>query len=116
MPAPIVEHQDGSYAVVYVRMPGWLKNQITAAAVESGLSVTAWATNILRQGARGELNLPNPPPASHALPTPADVIAGYAKGERLLGPCGKSWPCDAAEGPVEELHGVTFCACGIRLL
>lgn len=114
MPARPVTARDGTPAVLHVQLPADLKNSVVEAAAAAGMSVTGWVANALRSAARHGLGLPDPPPASHPLPTPAEVVSSYVTGERLLGPCGRGWPCDAA-GDVEELGGVTWCRCGIRV-
>lgn len=114
MPARPVESRPGSTAYVHTRVPGEVKNLCVTAARAAGLSVNAWAANVLRLAALDAAGFPPPPPAAHPLPDPAATVAAYATGERLLGPCGRRWPCDAA-GPLEELAGVSWCGCGIRV-
>lgn len=114
MPARPVESRPGAPAVLHVQLPPELKNAVVEAARHAGMSVTGWVANALLLAVRHGLALPDPPPARHPLPTPADVVASYVTGERLLGPCGKGWPCDAAEA-VEELGGIGWCRCGIRV-
>lgn len=114
MPAKPVRARDGAPAVLHVQLPAGLKNSVVEAAGHAGMSVTGWVANVLRLAARGELGLPAPPPASRPLPTPAEALLSYVGGERLLGPCGRSWPCDAA-GDLEEVGGVSWCPCGVRV-
>lgn len=115
MPARPVEHRDDAQAVVYVRLPGREKNRCVAAAEAAGMTVTAWAANVLRAAALGELGVPAPPPAVTPLPEPAEALAAWATGQRLIGPCGDTWPCRAAGEPLELVCGVSYCACGIRV-
>lgn len=114
MPARTVRAREGAPATLHVQLPPSLKNAVVEAAAREGVSVTSWVTGALRWAVRDGLGLPPPPPASHPMPTPADVVSAWATGTRLLGPCGQSWPCAAAEG-VEEAGGASWCRCGIRV-
>ena len=114
MPAKPVHARDGAPAVLHVQLPADLKNAVVEAAGHAGMSVTGWVANVLRLAARGELGIPEPPPPSRPLPTPAEALLAYLSGERTIGPCGKGWPCDAARD-TQTVGGVEWCACGIRL-
>jgi hypothetical protein len=89
MPARPVESRPGSTQYVHTRVPAEVKDACVTAARAAGLSVNAWAANVLRLAALGATGFPPPPPASHPLPDPGTVLAAYATGERLLGPCGE---------------------------
>lgn len=113
MPARPVESRPGSVAVVYARVPAELHNQVVEAAALEGVTVNAWVTLALRSAVRHGLGLPDPVPVA-PLPDPVAAVTAWAAGERLLGPCGRSWPCDASAGG-DTVGGVTWCRCGIRL-
>lgn len=113
MTQPIVEHDPDAQAVIYVRVPGWLKNKITAIAAENGMTVNTWAANVLQLATR---NNPIPPPPARApIPDATDTIRAYLTGERLLSPCGQPWPCRLDTEGTTTVAGLTYCtACGIR--
>lgn len=113
MTQPIVDHHDTAQAVIYVRVPGWLKNQITRCATTSGLTVNAWAANVLELATRQD---PLPPaPARAPLPDTVDTLRAYLTGNRLLAPCGQPWPCDVDTAGTHDTAGISWCnACGIR--
>lgn len=114
MPARTVTARDGAPAVLHVQLPAALKNEVVEAAGHAGMSVTGWVALVLRDAVRHGRGLPPAPPASHPLPDPAAVLASYVTGDRLLGPCGRGWPCDAA-GELEVVAGAGWCRCGIRV-
>ena len=115
MPARPVEARGHAPAVLHIQLPPALKNSVVEAAGHAGMSVTGWVANVLRLAVRGELGIPEPPPPSRPLPTPAESLLAYLTGERVIGPCGRSWPCDAVSG-TEVVAGVEWCRCGIRLV
>jgi hypothetical protein len=108
--AKIVKHDDGSTAVVYVRVPGWLKNQIAREAKRKHRSINQWASNILMQAILEGKGLPDPVPP----PTPEEIVEGYVTKTPPLEPCGVPAPCKRT-GEV-EVDGFSYCdPCGIRL-
>ena len=110
------KHNPDAEAVLYIRVPGHLKNQITDTAHTAGLSITAWCANILRLALREQHGLPNPPPATTPLPTPAEALHAYLTQQNLTTPCGRTGTCTGLTSPPEALHGVLWCTeCGIRL-
>lgn len=114
MSADTVTHREDAIAVVYVRMPGWLKNQIVDWCGKSELSVNSWAANVLKRALEEEWGLPEPPPAAAPLPTPYSVVSSYLSGETVLEPCGEPSPCGRTE--VVDVAGVGYCdKCNIRL-
>ncbi len=114
MPASPERYRDTTTAVVYVRVPGWLKNEITEHAREAGLSINAWAANILMRGLEGEIGLPEPPRAEYPVATPQQVIGDYLRGEDTVEPCGKPAPCERTG--TFTVSGFEFCeVCRIRL-
>lgn len=114
---PRHRHNPDAEAVLYIRVPGHLKNTIASAADAAGLSITAWCANALRLALLDERGIPRPPRAHAPLPTVETVIAAYARGESVLTPCGRAGSCPGVEGDREVLHGVEWCgSCGIRLV
>ena len=110
----VVKHADGATAVLYIRVPGWLKNEITEHCNTEGVSVTSWAANALKRAVEDDLGIPPSPPARAPLPTSMDVLRGYLSGEEVLEPCGKPAPCERT-GAI-EVAGVSYCDhCNIRI-
>lgn len=109
--------------VVYVRIPGGLKERIARAAEDEGMSVNAWcARELLRAAIRHDTphdTTPHDtPPVNtrhHATPvTIVDVIRNTTEGTPLLAPCGRTWPCPDEKRT--ELAGTDYCdTCGVKL-
>lgn len=112
---PRVSHRGDGAAVLYVRVPGDVKNAVAAAADAAGLSINAWCANQLRLALRAERGFPPPPPALVPPAGPVEAVQGWLLGEPLLTPCGRRGSC-AGLGEPEVLDGVGWCReCGIRL-
>ena len=47
MPAELLDYSDDVLAVVYVRVPGWLRNAVKCAAVGAGVSLNSWVSAVL---------------------------------------------------------------------
>lgn len=104
----VVKHRDDSWAVIYVRVPGWLKNEITKAAKKKRLSVNAWAANQLLAALKKPLPEPITPPL------PQQIVEGRIVGSPVLEPCGDYAPCQRTG--TFELSGFEYCeVCRIRL-
>mgnify|MGYP003349224198 CR=1 FL=1 len=86
MPARPVEARGHAPAVLHVQLPPALKNSVVEAAGHAGMSVTGWVANVLRLAVRGELGIPEPPPPSRPLPTPAESLLAYLSGEAEKSP------------------------------
>jgi hypothetical protein len=113
---PRVTHNPDAEAVLYVRVPGHLKEAIASAADAAGLSLNAWCANILRLGLLEGRGIPLPPRAHAPLPTVDEVVAAYVRGEQVVTPCGRVGICSGTTESPEVLHGVGWCrGCGIRL-
>jgi len=111
-----IRHNPDAEAVLYIRVPGTLKNELTDAADRDGLSITSWCANQLRLALRESRGIPTPPPAPVPLPGPAEALHAYLVDEPLVLPCGKTGTCAGLTDPPEVLHGLRWCAgCGIRL-
>lgn len=110
----VVKYRKDATAVLYVRMPGWLKNEITEWCEDSGLSVTSWVNNALKHALEQEWDVPEAPPAPVPLPTRADVVRGYLTGEEILEPCGRPSPCERTQ--IIDVSGIGYCDhCNIRV-
>jgi hypothetical protein len=110
------KHNPDAEAVLYIRVPGAIKNQVADTAQQHGLSINAWAANIIRLALRQEQGLPAPPPAAAPLPSPAEALHAYLTNTTLTTPCGRTRTCTGLTDPPEALHGLLWCAeCGIRL-
>lgn len=109
-------HPDGTDGILYLRVPGWLKNELVDQADAAGLSLAAYVGAILHRIARQDAGLPEPPPARAPIPTITDVLHEYATGEPLLTPCGKQRTCDGLDATPRTIGSIQFCAvCDIRL-
>lgn len=110
----VVKYRNDATAVLYVRLPGWLKNEITERCNTEGVSVTSWTANVLKHALEEEWALPDAPPAAAPIPTSDDLIRGYVRGETIIEPCGKPSPCERTA--VIEVAGVGYCDhCNIRV-
>ena len=99
--------------VVYVRVSRTVKAEIQQAAEQAGMTLNTWCANTLANAARGQ-GFP-PPPQALPLPGAEHALTSYMTGERLLGPCGQHWPCRAGTEPLEDIGGISYCPCGIRV-
>jgi hypothetical protein len=108
----------GDLAYLQIRLPGWLKNEVIDHCESRGISLNAWLVEALRAQLRVELEVPAPPPARAPLPTTADMIRGWATGERLIMPCGRNETCAGIDDAGRWSHdGMGFCnECGIRVV
>lgn len=100
-----------------IRITGDFKNRIIDAAEEADLSINALVANAVKAYLDAEISIPVPPPAVRPIPTVSEVLRDYINpaSEKLLGPCGNPWPCEA-DGNVQDIGGVDFCGhCGIRV-
>lgn len=111
----VVKYRPGATAVLYVRMPGWLKNEITEHCAEAGLSTTAWVNNALKHALEADWDVPEAPPAAAPIPTRVDVVRGYLTGEEVLEPCGRISPCERTQ--IIDVNGIGYCDhCNIRVV
>lgn len=111
-----VTHRDDAEAVLYIRVPGWLKNDLAGLADQQGLSINAWCANQLRLALREQRGLPAPPVPAGPVAGPVEAVRAWLEGETLLTPCGRTGSCAGTDGEVELVSGVGWCReCGIRL-
>jgi hypothetical protein len=116
MPAKKIDYSDEQQAVVYVRVPGWLKNLINEAAEDKGMTVNGWAAVVLMSAAEKDAGLPPPPIARAPVPTRADAVRDYLLGETTLEPCGRRTPCERATAGTHTVGGLEFCNfCRVRV-
>ena len=104
------------YCTIAVRLPAGLRNLVVGAALDAGLSLNAWGALAFRRLLEeGGVVVPG---VAGVAPVPSveDEVRGVVLGERLLGPCGRGWPCGLVDGGVEDWGGVEFCCeCGVRV-
>lgn len=114
---PRVVHRDDATAVLYVRVPGWLKNRVAILADEEGVSLNSWVANAVNRCVEEGFGLPPAPPARAATPGVREVLDAYFHGDSLIEPCGRPAPCERAEAGTYEVGGLVFCEfCRIRIL
>ena len=99
-----------------ISIPNEVRELSIQAAKELDIPLAQFISAALREFARDTIGLPKPPPAAAAVPTVSDVLRAYVAGEsRLIGPCGKAWPCEYESSTPEKLNDWEFCgSCGIR--
>lgn len=96
---------------LFVRIPGWLKNEIIDLAASQNIGLNEWVALQIYIAAREGKGLPVKP-TGRPLPTTADHIRHYLAGENILMPCGKT-ECDFEP---EQIGSAEFCrTCGIRV-
>ena len=111
----LVQHGDDVTAVVYVRVPGWLKNRIAKVAESHGLSMNAWAANILLEAVEESRGIPTEP-AFVPMPDLMDLIVGDMSGKGALQPCGVYGKCGRESLGTFEVSGIEYCeSCRIRV-
>lgn len=92
-------------------IPGWLKNEVLAAAERDGISVQRWVSAVLVSAVREGRGLPVL--SSGRRVDVGDVLAAYVSGERVVQPCGRT-DCVPVEVVVD---GFSFCdVCGVRFI
>ena len=108
----------GAEVYVQVKVPGWLKNDLIDHCESRQISLNAWLVEAIRAQLNLELDLPAAPQAKAPLPTTADMIRGWATGERTMMPCGRFDTCGAVDDDGRWSHdGMGFCnECGIRVI
>lgn len=116
MPRRTTHYKDDATAVVYVRVPGWLKNDIVQLCKELDVSVNSWSANILYQALLERKNLPTAPEPAGPIPTIQDILRSYLTKEPVLEPCGREAPCERWSTEPTVVSGVAYCGhCGIRV-
>lgn len=104
-------------ALIQVRIPGWMKNQILDLVESGGISLNAWLVAAIRSHLCAGQGIPLPPQARAPLPSPEDHIRAWVEGEKVLTPCGKRGTCPGLDPENQwSSDGLTFCReCGIRV-
>jgi hypothetical protein len=116
MPARTINYADDKKAIVYVRVPGWLKNLIKEVAKSRGKTQNDWAATVLKHAAESGAGMPEPIPARVPIPLPEDVLRSYLAGKEVLEPCGKPYPCEMRQAGTHDVGGYRYCnACRIRV-
>lgn len=111
-----VVHDSDATAVVYVRVPGSVKNRIVALCEAEGVSVNAWAGCVLLRALELGEGLPEVPRGVAPVPDGGAVVRAYATGESLLTPCGGLNWCEGLGVGRLVVGGVEFCGvCRIRV-
>ena len=109
-------HPDDVDALLSIRVPGWLKNEIVDQAKAADVSISAYLGAIIHRVVRRDLGLPEPPPAKVPIPDVADVLRAYATGQPMLTPCGAHGSCPGLDAEPLRIGSVRFCSiCDIRL-
>lgn len=131
MPQKPLRHKPDANAVVYVRVPGWVKNACLDAATSAGMTVNAWAASVLIEASRitshetthdttlhdtpHDTSHHTPHDTPHDTPTLVETLSSWITGSPLVAPCGKAWPCPASER-TDEAAGLHYCSeCGVRV-
>jgi hypothetical protein len=107
----------GRDSPMLIRVDGVFKNRVIDAAEEAGLSLNALIALAVKGYLDGEAGIPEAPRGVRPIPTVAEVIRDYINpsAEKLIGPCGRAWPCEA-DSDVYDVGGVGFCGhCDIRV-
>ena len=109
--------QPGTTEYVQIRWDGETKNAVIDICAQEGCSLNAGRVEVVTRAVREKWGLPHPPPAVAPLLSPAEAIATYLRGEQILSPCGKKFPCEGVSLEPVTHDGLEFCStCGIRLL
>jgi hypothetical protein len=112
----ILMTSDGETVALHLKIPAWVKALIAEAAEEEGMSMSQYCAHVLSMRARDTIGIPNPPPAAAPIPSISDVLRSYVDGSKLIGPCGKPWPCEYSEDSSKFIGDVEFCGeCNIRV-
>lgn len=102
---------------IRILVPVWVKDLVRQAAAREGVPVATLAASMLVEGARDTIGLPKPPDPVAPIPSVSDVLRAYVAGEeRMIGPCGNSWPCEYDESESKYIGDCEFCGhCDIRV-
>lgn len=102
---------------LHISLPFWVKKLIAEAAESEGMSMSQYCALVLSVCARDTIGLPKPPDPVAPPPTVADVLRSYVDGSnKLIGPCGDSWPCGYDADESKWIGDCEFCAsCNVRI-
>lgn len=102
--------------VLYVRIPGSLKNRIVNHVRSLDTSLAHWVAVTLDRAVREGRGLPEPPRSEYPLPSQIDVLRSYLTEEPLIMPCGRVGSCSGYEGKTSRMGDGSYCdECGIRV-
>ena len=102
---------------IHLTIPLWVKKLIIEAAAVEGVSMSEYCAHGLHTIARDTIGVPLPPSPATPIPGVADVLRAYVEGEsRLIGPCGKVWPCGYEADCSNWIGDAEFCGeCNVRV-
>lgn len=102
---------------IHLHVPAWVKQLIVEAAAVEGMSMSEYCAHGLHVLARDTIGVPLPPSPATPIPGVADVLRAYVEGtDRLIGPCGKTWPCSYAADESKWIGDAEFCgSCNVRV-
>jgi hypothetical protein len=104
-------------SAILIRVKGGFKNRVIGAAEEADLSINALVALAVNAYLNGEVGIAEAPRGVRPIPTVTEVLRDYINPstEKLLGPCGNAWPCEA-DSNLYDVGGVQFCGhCDIRV-
>lgn len=104
-------------ADLYIQIPVWVKEKLFSIAEREGVPMSVLASCIILHAAlHDELEMPPPVPVA-PVPGVAEVLKKYVDGNtKLIGPCGKHWPCEQSHTESNWIGDVEFCGhCNIRI-
>ncbi len=97
-----------------LRMTGKQKNDIISYSEKIGVSCNQLVLYAVWDFINSQKGIPSPGPSQFAKSTMADVLRAYARGEKLLDPCGK--PEGECEKKITSVSGMEYCAvCNYRI-
>tara|TARA_B100000287_G_scaffold346532_1_gene334172 strand:+ start:224 stop:571 length:348 start_codon:yes stop_codon:yes gene_type:complete len=107
--------QKNKLTKLHISVPIWLKDLLIESAEKEGMSVAGYCALKLESSARDTIGVIRSHPVA-PIPSVSDVLRNYVegKGERLIGPCGESWPCEYDPSESKMLGNYEFCNhCGV---
>lgn len=104
-------HADRKYGIS-LTLTGKQKNELLDYANQIDVSLNALILYAALTFVREKRGIPAPGSAQFAKASIDDVLVAYARGERILMPCGKT-SCDQV---IVEVSGLEFCnTCNLRI-
>jgi hypothetical protein len=102
---------------LHLHIPIWVKELLFEAAEREGTPLSTLAACLLKEAAKGRMGLPPAPEPVCPIPSLPDVLRAYVEGsDRLIGPCGNSWPCEYRQECSDWIGDLEFCYhCGVRV-
>lgn len=102
---------------IHLHIPAWVKALIVEASEKESMSMSEYCAHVLSTLARDTIGIPKAPSPAAPIPGVADVLRMYVEGaDRLIGPCGESWPCNYDAACSRWIGDAEFCgSCNIRV-